>query len=221
MNSIHDIGGMDNIGPVPIEKDEPVFHGDWERKVYAMTLATMGAGIFVTDEVRYMTETIPPKDYLSFKYYEKWLYSLEQMMLHKNVLTQQELESGAVSEPDLAAGIEAASLERMQHGMKNRMPVFVDTDSPPRFKTGDAIIARNINPLHHTRLPRYIRGRRGVVEMDHGIFLLPDTNAHGGPDKPQHVYSVRFSARELWGTDAPARDSLYIDLFDDYMDHVP
>ena len=221
MNSIHDIGGMDNIGPVPIEKDEPVFHGDWERKVYAMTLATMGAGIFVTDEVRYMTETIPPKDYLSFKYYEKWLYSLEQMMLHKNVLTQQELESGAVSEPDLAAGIEAASLDRMQHGMKNRMPVFVDTDSPPRFKAGDAVIARNINPLHHTRLPRYIRGRRGVVEMDHGIFLLPDTNAHGGPDKPQHVYSVRFSARELWGADAPARDSLYIDLFDDYMDHAP
>ena len=218
MNSIHDIGGMDNIGPVPIETDEPVFHADWESKVYAMTLATMGAGIFVTDEVRFMTETIPPQDYLSFSYYEKWLYSLEQMLLHKNVITQQELESGAVSAPELAAGIEAASLERMQYGMKNRMPVFVDSDLPPRFKAGDAIIARNLNPLHHTRLPRYLRGRRGVVELDHGIFLLPDTNAHGGPDSPQHVYSVRFSARELWGEDAPARDSLYIDLFDDYMD---
>ncbi len=218
MNSIHDIGGMDNIGAVPIETDEPVFHADWESKVYAMTLATMGAGIFVTDEVRFMTETIPPQDYLSFSYYEKWLYSLEQMLLHKNVITQQELESGAVSAPELAAGIEAASLERMQYGMKNRMPVFVDSDLPPRFKAGDAIIARNLNPLHHTRLPRYLRGRRGVVELDHGIFLLPDTNAHGGPDSPQHVYSVRFSARELWGEDAPARDSLYIDLFDDYMD---
>ena len=64
MNGIHDIGGMDNIGPVNIERDEPVFHQDWERKVYAMTLATMGAGIFVTDEVRYVTETIPPADYL-------------------------------------------------------------------------------------------------------------------------------------------------------------
>ena len=218
MNSIHDIGGMDNIGPVPIETDEPVFHADWESKVYAMTLATMGAGIFVTDEVRFMTETIPPQDYLSFSYYEKWLYSLEQMLLHKNVITQQELESGAVSAPELAAGIEAASLERMQYGMKNRMPVFVDSDLPPRFKAGDAIIARNLNPLHHTRLPRYLRGRRGVVELDHGIFLLPDTNAHGGPDSPQHVYSVRFSARELWGEEAPAKDSLYIDLFDDYMD---
>ena len=218
MNGIHDIGGMDNIGPVNIEKDEPVFHEDWERKVYAMTLATLGAGIFVTDEVRYMSETIPPADYLTLRYYEKWLYSLERLMLQKNVLTAEELESGEVSAPELTAGIEAASLERMAYGMKNRIPVFVDADIPPRFKTGDAIIARNINPPHHTRIPRYIRGRRGVVETGHGIFLLPDTNAHGGPDKPQHVYSVRFSARELWGDDAPANDSLYIDLFDDYMD---
>ena len=218
MNSIHDIGGMDNIGPVNIEKDEPVFHEDWESRVYAMTLATMGAGLFVTDEVRFVTETIPPADYLTFKYYEKWLYSLERLMLQKNMVTPEELESGEVSAPELTAGIEAASLERMAYGMKNRMPVFVDADIPPRFKAGDAIVARNINPLHHTRIPRYIRGRRGIVETDHGIFLLPDTNAHGGPDKPQHVYSVRFSARELWGEDAPANDSLYIDLFDDYMD---
>ena len=218
MNGIHDIGGMDNIGPVNIEKDEPVFHDDWERKVYAMTLATMGAGIFVTDEVRYVTETIPPRDYLTFKYYEKWLYSLEQLMLQKNVITREELESGKVMAPELTADVEAAPVERMQYGMNNRIPVFVETDIPPKFKAGDTIIARNINPLHHTRIPRYIRGRRGVVEQDHGIFLLPDTNAHGGPDKPQHVYNVRFSARELWGEDAPANDSVYIDLFDDYMD---
>ena len=218
MNGIHDIGGMDNIGPVNIEKDEPVFHDDWERKVYALTLATMGAGIFVTDEVRFVTETIPPSDYLTFKYYEKWLYSLEQLVLQKNVVTREELESGKVMAPELTAGVEAAPIERMQYGMNNRIPVFVEVDIPPKFMVGDAIIAKNINPLHHTRIPRYIRGRRGVVEMNHGIFLLPDTNAHGGPDKPQHVYNVRFSARELWGEDAPANDCVYIDLFDDYVD---
>ena len=218
MNGIHDIGGMDNIGPVNIEKDEPVFHDDWERKVYALTLATMGAGIFVTDEVRFVTETIPPSDYLTFKYYEKWLYSLEQLVLQKNVVTREELESGKVMAPELTVGVEAAPAERMQYGMNNRIPVFVEVDIPPKFMVGDAIIAKNINPLHHTRIPRYIRGRRGVVEMNHGIFLLPDTNAHGGPDKPQHVYNVRFSARELWGEDAPANDCVYIDLFDDYMD---
>ena len=218
MNGIHDIGGMDNIGPVNIEKDEPVFHEDWERKVYAMTLATMGAGIFVTDEVRHMTETIPPADYLTFSYYEKWLYSLEQLMLQKNIVTGEELESGKVMAPELTASVEAATVERMQYGLNNRIPVFADADILPKFKVGDAIIARNINPLHHTRIPRYIRGRRGVVETHHGIFLLPDTNAHGGPDKPQHVYNVRFTATELWGDDAPGKDCVYIDLFDDYMD---
>ncbi len=217
MNGIHDIGGMDNIGPVKIEKNEPVFHDDWERTVFGLTLATMGAGIFVTDEVRYVTETIPPQDYLTFKYYEKWLYSLEQLMLEKKVVTREELETGEVATQPLA-NVEAASVERMQYGMNNRIPVFVDVDLPPKFKVGDAIIAKNINPLHHTRLPRYIRSRRGVIEADHGIFLLPDTNAHGGPDKPQRVYNVRFSAQELWGEDAPANDSVYIDLFDDYMD---
>ena len=161
MNGIHDIGGMDNIGPVNIEKDEPVFHDDWERKVYALTLATMGAGIFVTDEVRFVTETIPPSDYLTFKYYEKWLYSLEQLVLQKNVVTREELESGKVMAPELTAGVEAAPAERMQYGMNNRIPVFVEVDIPPKFMVGDAIIAKNINPLHHTRIPRYIRGRRG------------------------------------------------------------
>ena len=218
MNGIHDIGGMDNIGPMNIEKDEPVFHGDWEKKVFGLTLATMAAGIYATDEVRYLTETIPPQDYLTFKYYEKWLYSLELMMLNKDLITKEELESGKVLAPELATGVEAATPERVQYGMNNRLPVFVDVDIAPKFKTGDAIIAKNINPLHHTRLPRYIRGKRGVIEMRHGIFLLPDTNAHGGPDKPQHVYNVKFSARELWGEDAPAADHVYIDLFDDYMD---
>ena len=217
MNGIHDIGGMDNIGPVNIEKDEPVFHNDWERKVFALTLATMGAGLYVTDEVRYTTETIPPGDYLTFKYYEKWLYSLEQLMLEKKVLTREEMETGEVM-TQAPGGVEAASVERMQYGMSSRLPVFVDIDLPAKFKAGDAIVAKNINPLHHTRLPRYIRGRRGVIEMDYGIFLLPDTNAHGGPDKPQHVYNVRFSARELWGEDTPDNDCVYIDLFDDYMD---
>ncbi len=91
-------------------------------------------------------------------------------------------------------------------------------DVAPRFKRGDAVVARNINPPGHTRLPRYVRGRNGIVERDHGVFHLPDARVAGQGDKPQHVYSVRFSARELWGPEAPARDSLNVDLWDDYMD---
>ncbi len=94
----------------------------------------------------------------------------------------------------------------------------VDEDVPPRFKVGDKVRARNLNPYGHTRLPRYIRGKVGVVDRNHGVFVFPDTAAHGGGEKPQNVYSVRFEARELWGDAAPAGDSLYIDLWDDYVD---
>lgn len=93
----------------------------------------------------------------------------------------------------------------------------VDENVAPKFKAGDAIVVRNFNPETHTRLPRYVRGKRGVVERDQGVFVYPDTSAHGQGEKPQHVYSVRFTAQELWGDDAPGRHSLYIDLWDDYM----
>ncbi len=94
----------------------------------------------------------------------------------------------------------------------------VEADVAPKFKASDRVVARNINPAGHTRLPRYLRGRHGTIHLDHGVFGLPDTLAHGGGETPQHVYSVRFTARELWGVNASERDSLYVDMWDDYLD---
>ena len=94
----------------------------------------------------------------------------------------------------------------------------VDAEVTPRFKPGDSVLTRNINPAGHTRLPRYARAKRGVVARDHGVFIFPDSHAHGLGEKPQHVYSVRFEFRELWGADASALDCLYLDLWDDYLD---
>jgi nitrile hydratase len=91
-------------------------------------------------------------------------------------------------------------------------------DIAPRFKPGDRVKARNINPPGHTRLPRYVRGKKGVIQRDHGVFHLPDARVAGQGDQPQHIYSVRFSARELWGAEAPSKDCLNIDLWDDYLD---
>ena len=94
----------------------------------------------------------------------------------------------------------------------------VDAHVAPRFAAGDRVRIRNIHPTGHTRLPQYIRGKRGVVELDYGVFAFPDTHAHGLGDKAQHCYRVRFTARELWGPEASERDSLRVDVFDDYMD---
>ena len=88
----------------------------------------------------------------------------------------------------------------------------------PKFKPGQGVTVRNLNPLGHTRVPRYIRGRSGTIERDHGVFIFPDTHAAGTGKSPQHVYSVRFEAREVWGPDSASSDAIYIDLWDDYLD---
>jgi nitrile hydratase len=102
--------------------------------------------------------------------------------------------------------------------MRGRLSARVAADVPPKFKPGESVVARRINPVGHTRLPRYVRGRRGTIHIDHGVFTFPDTNAMSRDRKPQHCYNVRFTARELWGPEGTARDSVYLDLFDDYLD---
>ncbi len=109
-------------------------------------------------------------------------------------------------------------LETVRGLYKNAGASRLDLDIPPRFKTGDAVVARTMDPPGHTRLASYVRGKQGIVERDHGVFHLPDSRVANQGDRPQHIYSVRFSARDLWGPQAPAQDSLNIDLWDDYLE---
>src|SRR5215467_1235048 len=95
-----------------------------------------------------------------------------------------------------------------------------NAEASARFKVGDRVRARKINPTGHTRLPRYARGREGVVSRHHGIFVFPDTNANFQGEQPRHLYSVRFRAQELWGESASPRDSVYLDLWDSYLEHA-
>ena len=80
-------------------------------------------------------------------------------------------------------------------------------------------MVRNINPTGHTRLPRYLRGKAGTIVQIHGAFVFPDTNAHGLGENPQHVYSVRFDGREVWGETSERGEVLYVDLWESYLDY--
>jgi nitrile hydratase len=216
MNGIHDMGGMDNMGPLVVEQNEPRFHADWERTIFPIAIALLGAGYFKLDEVRRATETIPPGVYLNMPYYEGWMRSIVSLLLEKKLITEEELTRGrARSKP---ASAQALPKEMALFAIHNNIPTRLDVDVAPRFRPGDGVMTRNMHTWRHTRMPRYARGRQGRIEADHGVYLLPDTNAHGGPDRPQHLYSVRFTARELWGSDAPARDAIYVDLWEEYLE---
>ena len=77
---------------------------------------------------------------------------------------------------------------------------------------------KNIHPKTHTRLPRYARGKVGVVEMCHGCHMSPDSVATDQGDNPQWLYTVVFDSRELWGPDADPTLKISIDAFEPYLD---
>ena len=217
MNGAHDLGGMHGMGPIAPEQSEPVFHHAWERRVFAMTLATGFLGKWNIDMSRSAREQMPGPEYLNTTYYEHWLFGLVRLLVEKGLLSPEELQTGRAFgwAPGPLRVLRADDVGKvlLKGGSARRA-----NGAPSRFKTGDRVLARNIHPLGHTRLPRYALGKRGVIDQDHGVFVFPDTNGMGSGEKPQHCYSVRFTMRELWGGDALPRDSVYIDLWDDHLE---
>jgi nitrile hydratase beta subunit len=217
MNGIHDLGGMHGFGPIEREVDEPVFHHAWEGRVRAMMGIAIARGCFNLDEFRYGIEQMAPVDYLSTSYYEKWLTAVEYNLIHKGIVTERELEerAGQVREhPDAAV----TRSEPVAEQVLLTPPPSTLPPVTPRFARGDAVITRNQHPTGHTRLPRYARGKRGVIHLIHGPEVFPDAAAHGRDEPPQVVYSVRFEGRELWGDAAEPGQTLNIDLWESYLE---
>jgi len=221
MNGVHDMGGMHGLGRVEIEPDEPWFHHEWERRALALTLATGFLGEWNIDMSRHARERMPGAEYLAATYYEKWLWGLERLLVERRLVPQAELDARLrdADAPVRRTGhprlLTAAVVEPL---LKKGGTARVNQPAPARFSPGDRVVARNINPTSHTRLPRYARGRAGVVDRDHGVFIFADSHAMDQGPQPQHLYSIRFAARELWGPEASGRDAVYVDLWEAHLD---
>jgi nitrile hydratase len=219
MNGVHDMGGMQGFGPVEAEQNEPVFHARWEGRVLALRRALGAWRRWNIDAGRYSIETLPPADYLRMSYYEKWLASATKLALQAGLITQRELEIGR-RDPNVPVAAPPLTADKVLPLIQSGGPTLRQTNAKPRFKAGHAVRARDINPIGHTRLPRYVRGRSGTIERDHGAHVFPDSNAKFEGEKPQFLYTVRFAARELWGEAANPADAVYLDLWEDYLDAV-
>ena len=217
MNGVHDMGGMQGLGPIDPEQHEPVFHEPWEARVFALVRAMGAWRKWNIDASRFQREQIPAAEYLRMSYYEKWLAGLDELMVAKGLVTAAELASGKAS---------SEAPRRSPALTADKVPILVSkgsvsnraTSAAPLYATGQSIRTRNMNPLGHTRLPRYARGRAGTIDRVHGVFVFPDTNALYQGENPQYLYSVKFTARELWGAAAAAQDSVYIDLWESYLE---
>lgn len=213
MNTIHDMGGMHGFGPVATEAHEPVFHAEWEGRVYAL-VRLVGPWAQGRDwpGFRFALEAVPPEDYLRMSYYERWYWSLiERPLVAVGLVTLDEITAGHADTGRPAP----QRLPSNTNSGGSRLP-----DPAAAYRVGETVRARELNPVGHTRLPRYTRDKVGVIHADNGVYALQDTDANGRRlgNFPQHVYTVQFSARELWGEQGHPNDQVYVDLWESYLE---
>lgn len=215
MNGAHDLGGLDGFGTVIPEPVKPVFHHDWEKRAFALTIATGFLGRWNIDASRFARESTDPLTYLRSTYYEHWLRGIERLLVDRGLIDPAELRNAKTTGPGPVAATTAAAVPVI---LAKGSPTARAIDAPARFKTGERVRVKNLHPRGHTRMPRYCRGRMGTILHDHGGQVFPDTNAAFEGEQPKRLYSVRFAARELWGPEASALDTVVIDLWEPYLE---
>jgi nitrile hydratase len=216
MNGIHDMGGMQGFGKVEPEPNEPVFHSDWEARALAMNRAMSYSKLWNIDMSRAMIEVLPPDRYLTMSYYEKWMFRLEKLLIDRGLIDAEEIDAGHSLRPGKALA-RTLTLENVPRAL-TRAPFARPVTRPASFKVGDRVRTRKINPETHTRLPRYARGRIGVIDCVRGFHVFPDTVAIGKGEDPQWLYTVLFEGRELWGESAEPTLKVSIEAWEPYLE---
>jgi nitrile hydratase len=220
MNGAHDVGGMHGFGPInpEPEAEEPVFHTEWEKRVFGVRFAAGALGKWNIDMSRYARERQYPAEYLQHTYYENWLVGLEKVLLESGLVTAEELATGkAAGLADEAIRKRVPNAELARVALAKGIPTIMPLDVPPRFKIADLVRAINRHPTEHTREPRYVRGCVGVIHAHLGAHVFADRHAKGVREG-QHLYTVRFEASALWGESASAKSAVYVDLWEPYLE---
>ncbi|WP_300007853.1 nitrile hydratase subunit beta [Pseudonocardia sp.] len=223
MNGVHDLGGTDGLGPVPVPESEPVYRAEWEKAAFAMFSMTFRAGFFGIDAFRHGIEKMHPAVYLLSPYYEHWIHAIEHYGVAKGTLDEAEIDKRMQyylenpdapmperDDPDLMAFVDGV--------VKAGAPAARPSDKVAQFAVGDTVTVVDDSPYGHTRKARYIRGKTGVIDLAHGTFIYPDSAGNGGPDAPEHVYTVKFTNTELWGAEAAEPNGVvYFDVWEPYI----
>lgn len=220
MNGGADLGGMHGFGPVVEEKNEPNFHAKWEERAMAMVIAAGACGQWNIDISRHARENMPPADYMTMPYYKIWIEGLEKLLVNSAMISPDEIKSGKMNLPpkEVPRIMKPDKVWEMLHSLAGAMDR--PSTSEPVFTIGQSVRTINQNPTTHTRLPRYARGKSGVISKILGHHVFADHSAHRPDEKAHWLYQVKFSAQELWGTDANPNDSVTLDLWEPHFDHT-
>ncbi len=214
MDTIHDLGGKQGFGPIPVKTGDAPFTHDWERRMWGLARAGIAHDITI-DWFRHGIERMVPADYLTFAYFNKWATNYLMLIIDNGAVTMDEALSGHVDKPDTAAG-PLSLAEVLEKNRDGHASFALDTGTAPAYATGDAVTTRSHGTAGHSRLPAYARGATGTINTWHGAHALPDQGAKG-IHKGDHLYTVEFAATDLWGERANARDTVTLELWESYF----
>jgi len=217
MNGVHDLGGMDGF-PLPVRDQGFALHEEWERLTWGMLLATLGTPGIPSGNRRFI-ESLPPVRYLTMPYYARFLESRTKSFIDSGLVTQQELDNpdGPLTMPKLPPGFAPRTPEEIVRFLRQEHSGLSSVAARAAFAVGDEVVVKNDHPLGHTRVPRYVRGHRGVIVSSHGVHVFEDDVAPGRRVGPQHLYTVSFTGPELWSSRGHARDRMHVELWEIHL----
>lgn len=217
MDGVHDLGGRQGFGRIDVGEPEEPFHEAWEGRVMGMVRAISRPLDWNIDKFRFTRENIEPVDYLTRPYYDQWLQSYAAMLVGSGIATVEELASGHAATGPVTGLRPPMPPEAVAKAKRAATRFDREYGQAPAFREGDLIRAKPHGAIGHTRLPAYVRGRRGEIFKYHGAFVLPDASARG-EERAEPLYSVAFEAAELWPEAAGRRERVYLDLWESYLD---
>src|SRR5438105_3364640 len=190
-----DLGGRGGQGPVVPEPEDERFHAAWEPRALALTLAMGATGAWNIDVSRSARETLP--DYDRLGYYEIWITALQKLLQQRALVQPDEIAAGHALHPALPVPrvLQAADVASV---LAEGAPTERPATRPARFAVGQVVRTGADAVPHHTRLPGYARGKRGVIEAVNGVHVFADAQAQGQGEDPQWLYTVVFDGSELW-----------------------
>lgn len=223
MKGPHDLGAKPGFGLIAPEKDEPVFHGEWEKKVLALTLAAGFTGSWNIDISRHARECIGFENYRNFSYYEIWLTALENLLEARGLASREEIESGKSKEAPVKVN-HVLKASEVAGKLAAGGPADREITREHGFQAGDKVKSRNIKTDGHCRLPEYAMGAEGVIRAIQGFHVFPDDSAHlddhDRGENPQWLYSVSFPARNLFGPQADEKQTVNLDMWEPYLERI-
>lgn len=221
MNGVHDMGGMHGFGAIVTDDDGP-FHHDWEVTFHALQRILGSHGLYTGDEHRHLREQLPPDEYLRAGYYEQRLLPIEWLLVEAGVLSEGAVDDRIEGAGGIA-GLESEMPEHTDPDLVEQVRTSIASNSffdcgsqDPAFGPGSTVVVKNRHPEGHTRCPRYAQGAEGVVVESHGSKRYPDESVDGDP-VGEPLYSVRFTAREVWGEAHSSTDTLVLQLWEPYL----